>query len=158
MLQRTPDAYLVVGPYDLKTDCLPDKASDLLAVALADLERTLLDPRYYFDWDHYYTPDPYGRCGICVAGGIMAQSIDARPDRLVFLNIRCHPATRLKLHAISSFSNGNVPGGLCHMAMARGEETGRVTGWPIRHHDTSSLKTIIPPMETLITDLRAAGL
>ena len=61
---------------------LPDTMSDLLAAAIKDA-RTL-DPRKYqpscYEW---HTPSDDGPCEICLAGSLMAATLETPPDRLV---------------------------------------------------------------------------
>ena len=58
----------------MKTDTLPDKLSDLLELALDDLETTEKDPRYMIDMGEWHTPTN-GKCMVCLAGAVMAQTI-----------------------------------------------------------------------------------
>jgi hypothetical protein len=57
---------------------LPDKPSDLLEVALRDLEAVEQDPKYRVRMDVWHEPakhinDP---CQVCLAGAVMAKSLE----------------------------------------------------------------------------------
>lgn len=59
---------------------LPDTLSELLSVALDDLEATERDPRYVIDMDDWHCPEA-GKCAVCLAGAVMAKTFDADPER-----------------------------------------------------------------------------
>lgn len=56
-----------------ETTDLPDKLSDLILVALADLEKCERDPRYNIDMDVWHELDGVV-CHVCFAGVVMAQT------------------------------------------------------------------------------------
>lgn len=161
-----PDSDLQVGPYDLTTDCLPDTPSVLLRTALADLECSLLNPRYKFLFSTFHVPyQPHNLCGICVAGGIIAQSENMAPDKYFRGQIDgLHSVTRAKLGAISNFSSGNIALGLARIAtgaqtrIPNKEYEFYLFDWPHRYHNTDDLSILIPQIEFLADDLEAAGL
>jgi len=149
MLQRTDEIAVRVGPYDLSVDCLPDKPSALIRTAVADLERSLLNPRYHFNWQSYHSPSDEC-CGICLAGGVLAQSDGASPSDRVW-SYGHHKNTDRKLNALSCFAAGEISAGLANMGECR-------SGWPHRHHNKNDLGALIPQLDTLIDDLEVAGL
>jgi hypothetical protein len=60
---------------------LPDKPSELLTLALADLESVEKDPRYRVDMGDWHKPYPE-YCSVCLAGAVMAQTINMSPKKL----------------------------------------------------------------------------
>lgn len=60
---------------------LPDKASELIRLAIDDLEKTEKDDRYKINMTRWHVPDyeDYKVCSVCLAGAVMAQSLDANP-------------------------------------------------------------------------------
>lgn len=66
---------------------LPDKPSELLRLALHDLELCEQDARYVvaMHFWHVYDIDSYSRCAVCLAGAVMSQTLgipvdcDAKP-------------------------------------------------------------------------------
>jgi len=57
---------------------LPDRPSELIRVALDDLEKCEADPRY--ETHMYSWHDPHdGKCLVCMAGAVMAKRLGAPP-------------------------------------------------------------------------------
>lgn len=56
---------------------LPDKPSELIRVALQDLEAVENDSRYSVDMDVWHEPDTYTTCYVCLAGSVIAKSLGA---------------------------------------------------------------------------------
>ena len=51
---------------------LPSKLSDVILIALEDLEKAEKSKEYEIDMDDWYKPN--GVCKVCFAGAVMAQS------------------------------------------------------------------------------------
>lgn len=89
---------------------LPDKPSDLIRLALHDLELVEQDPRYKVDmgeWHQSYR----NKCEVCFAGAVIAKSIKANYKK------RLYPAffdddTQQKLLALDSLRTGKIAFGL----------------------------------------------
>lgn len=60
----------------MSTKVLPDKLSDLLELALADLEKAEADPYAEIDMGEWMNDDGE-RCLVCLAGSVMRYSIHA---------------------------------------------------------------------------------
>lgn len=58
---------------------LPDKLSDLIDVALRDLEQVEKDKRYVIDMQAWHSPKG-DACHICFAGAVMAGTLGKAPD------------------------------------------------------------------------------
>lgn len=57
---------------------LPDKLSELIDVALADLEKVEADPLYEVDMGEWHQPRG-PKCSVCFAGSVMAKTCDVDP-------------------------------------------------------------------------------
>lgn len=60
-------------------DRLPDKPSELLLLALEDLQKVESDPRYVVDMGAWHSPN--GKCRVCLAGAVMAGKLGVTPDQ-----------------------------------------------------------------------------
>lgn len=88
-------------------DTLPDKASELLRLAIHDLELCEKDPRYQiFMSDWHYATDYRKECHVCFAGSVMAQSCKIPSN----ITVTPYRSTGLsgKLLALNHFRIGNV--------------------------------------------------
>ena len=66
-------------PIELLKPRLPNKPSELLTVALNDLIKTENDPRYRVDMYIWHDPMGPDSCLVCLAGSVMAQSLETSP-------------------------------------------------------------------------------
>ena len=93
-----------------KARALPDLPSELLIVAMEDLEAVERSERYRIDMGDWHSPssesdDEY--CSVCHAGAVMANSLQAGINRY------CVPSdeverTKNKLRAINEIREGNI--------------------------------------------------
>ena len=89
---------------------LPDKASDLIDLALDDLEKCEKDPRYKIDMKEWHTL--YGQtCLVCLAGSVMAQTLQVQLD-FTFCENRLDKNTEEKLDGLDWFRTGGIEAGL----------------------------------------------
>jgi hypothetical protein len=82
---------------------LPDKTSELLEVALRDLEACEADPKYrvaMHTWHHYLTPEDV--CLVCLAGAVMAKSLDVAYNHTRNPTFVGDEATRRKLFLLEN--------------------------------------------------------
>jgi hypothetical protein len=90
---------------------LPDKLSDLIEVALADLEKVEKDPIYKVDMHKWHDPMPDAEgqpvCLVCLAGAVMAKTLEA-PEFLDSHPGRFDEKTALKLSALNFIRRGWV--------------------------------------------------
>lgn len=98
---------------------LPNKPSELLMVALSDLEAIEKNPTYSIDLTILHSPLNHRwlngdtRCAVCLAGAVMAQTLKVKPDINVPLNRRfLSKDTYQKLKAIDYFRQGQISEGL----------------------------------------------
>jgi len=139
---------------------LPDKMSDLLALAARDLRAVEEDSAYRVDMSDWHFPDPYtGQCEVCMAGAVLAVTVGVDPQE-EFVPDTMTLDLHKKMLAINSLRMGNV-----HKASftLRGTETAREAarladldrGMSDYHIDREAF---FADVEKLIQDLRQAGL
>lgn len=58
---------------------LPDKPSEIMRLALADLRSCKSDDTYKINMGTWHTPLLNGRCSVCLAGAVMAKTLKADP-------------------------------------------------------------------------------
>jgi hypothetical protein len=58
----------------------PEKLSDLIELALGDLEKVEKDERYRVDMEAWHTP-LNGKCRVCLAGSVIAQTFLTPVDK-----------------------------------------------------------------------------
>lgn len=89
---------------------LPNKPSALIRLAVHDLELTMQDKEHYkIDMDDWHQPN--GKCSVCFAGGVMAQSLKQSPFSSVVPS-DFDMNTHIKLLAINEFREGYICNGL----------------------------------------------
>lgn len=83
---------------------LPKVPSELLTVALQDFKAVLADPDYSIDMGTWYYPVRATECKVCLAGAVMAKTLDVS-SRLETLpdDTDCP----LELKALDDFRTGN---------------------------------------------------
>lgn len=94
---------------------LPNKASELLRLAINDLELIEKDERYSIDmntWHIYNNED--NKCAVCLAGSIIAKTLNYNILKLFnFSNFSEN--IHEKLEALNEFKNGNIIWGLARL-------------------------------------------
>ena len=91
---------------------LPDKPSELIRVALADLAKCQADERYEINMEEWHRPQSRSngyefKCLICFAGAAMSQSLGAAPDIKAWPEDFDDPDRR-RLLALDAFREGYV--------------------------------------------------
>ncbi len=103
---------------------LPDLPSELLALALNDLELVeAQSDTYRVFMGSWHEPSiPTGKkCSVCMAGAIMACSLRADPEMRYLPRDFCQDTER-KLHAIDLFRMGYVTRGFHEMGLKGGRD------------------------------------
>ena len=142
---------------------LPDKPSDLIEVALGDLEKAELSPHYAVEMSDWHNPEE-DECNVCLAGSVMAFSLNANP--LSTLGPSFFGEHENKLLALDSFRVGNMVDGIFDATNGKyeGKEIRamlREVGYedyrniPEYHRDPQLFKN---SMKTMVDDLRSVGL
>ena len=100
----------------VKLTKLPDKLSDLIDLALSDLEKARNDPRYEINMSAWHRPlkepnalYPFtaGKCLVCLAGSVMAFSLGADSQQDKFPKDYDEDTCR-KLNALDAIRLGEV--------------------------------------------------
>lgn len=91
---------------------LPDKPSELIRLALADLEKVEADPAFEIDMDVWFIRRRLRPvCAVCQAGAVMAMTLNAERTREHYPR-QWDQDTALKLLALNDFRAGWVHDGL----------------------------------------------
>lgn len=102
---------------------LPNKASDLIEAALADLIKCERSPKYTINMEDswhdpdggkdnpWYDPADGDKCEVCLGGSVMAQSLGAE-HKLKYMPGEFGVRLAKKLHALDDFRSGDVGYGL----------------------------------------------
>ena len=144
---------------------LPDKPSELIRVALADLAKCELDPRYRINMGTWHKPTDTeeAECMVCLAGAVMAKSLGA-PMSMKYTPSVYAPddVSTQKLYALDLFRTGEVIA-----ACERLESCGAIDSADLARLDISDERmshyeaheeAFKREMEGLAADLEANGL
>lgn len=108
---------------------LPEKPSDLITLALDDLEKVEADPLYSVEMGTWHEPNSGGWhgkppvCEVCFAGAVMAKTLPVREDHIQIRSMsEFSNYTRCRLYALDSFMRGDINAGLGHMQLSLPEE------------------------------------
>ena len=144
------------------TTQLPDKPSELIRVALADLEKCEADKRYAIYMGRWHEPlndvvrtgvDGHV-CAVCLAGAVMAQSLGTPVEASAEpVALKSHDIVN-KLYALDDFRIGDIEDGLSTMCSTIGRGFGdrQITPYEV---DAAQFKA---DMRQLADDLEGAGL
>lgn len=132
---------------------LPDKPSELLKVALEDLQKCERDYRYRIRMIVWHHPLEDGTCLICMAGAVMAQRSDCGPMHDVE-PADFNPETRNKLMAIDAFRLGECANAFAWMGLS--SDDGIDFNRSIIQYATGPV-SFKADISQLIKDLKAAG-
>jgi hypothetical protein len=141
---------------------LPDKLSELLELAMRDLEAVEADPRYRVDMSHWHEPRRDSEfCLVCLAGAVMAKTLRLRPTtRVQGLHARFGYNIGLKLRALDRLRRGEVVVALKTLALVSEDEVEEVGAAldllpPHYSDDPAGFRTA---MADLVAELRGRGL
>lgn len=98
-----------------KKNTLPDKPSELIRVALFDLEACERDPLYRVEMDDWHAPKN-GVCEVCLAGATLAKRFNAPRDEHLDPGDFGNDVEE-KLYALNEFRVGFVASGLGDMGL-----------------------------------------
>lgn len=96
---------------------LAKKPSDLIRQAIHDLERAEIDPRYSVKMSFWHQ-ELHGCCAVCIAGAVMAFSLDASLYSRMSPSSYSHNYIWSRLHALDDFRSGHIRMGLVMMDLA----------------------------------------
>lgn len=121
----------------MKTTTLPDKPSELILVALADLEAVEKDPAYTVDMAKWHRFEG-GTCFVCLAGAVLAKTVGLYPQETVGPH-SVKTEISDKMRALDSFRTGDVAGGLWYLE-AEGEGIQSSMTVPLYDSDPAGFK------------------
>lgn len=90
---------------------LPKKLSSLAKIAIGDLVKAERSSRYQIVMDTWHSP-AIGRCSVCLAGSVIAFSLDKQPDRRYLPEDTDFPN---QLYALDKLRKGHVADALENM-------------------------------------------
>ncbi len=132
---------------------LPDKPSELIRLALNDLALCAADPNYSIEMYEWHKPRDDGVCQVCLAGAVMAKSLNARPTAELYPH---HFPDRQKIKALDDFHDGLV----CRALDQLGQDLSK-WGHGARNREITPYRTdsvaFTADMRQLADDLEAAG-
>ena len=89
---------------------LPGTPSNLIRLALEDLEKVRKDSRYEIDMNQWHSPNIYNsRCSVCLGGNVIAKSLDTYS---IYHAPHDFPKESLALKALDNFRQGYLCEGL----------------------------------------------
>jgi hypothetical protein len=135
---------------------LPDKPSALIRLAIKDLEAVEKNPAYRIDMGAWH--EPYdGKCSVCLAGAVIAQTCKIKNDRYIYPNRDVFgKSTTNKLMALDDFREGSVYGGLTGCGVAE-ERALKFKDWNVVSY-IDHPKEFKSQMRRMATNLKRAGL
>ena len=135
---------------------LPDKLSDLILVALEDLEKAEASRRHEVRMAHWHEQQ-HGmgdnKCFVCFAGGVMAFSLNAPAGETVH-TVHWGEAIRDKLYALNQVRIGAVQQALELMGHQKSNWPNEIRRTPMYELDAQGFKRC---MHDLAGRLEAAG-
>lgn len=145
------------SPY-YKFPTLPDTPSELLLIALKDLESVENNESYIVDMGTWHSPTLRDNnvCHVCLGGAVIAGTLKIDPSFLLYVDsFENHPDIVKKLLALDSFKEGHVDAGLNYLKVDRPN--------PIKYKYFMRSYQIDPidwkeGMRKIVTDLQQVGL
>lgn len=131
-LLEAPEVRLLGGLLDLSQEENPmktlkkyKKLSTLLRIALKDLSKAERSKKYVVNMGQWHSPDLQGRCHVCLAGAVMANSLEVPIDRSASPEI-CRDeldsngvSDAEKLYALNHVRSGDMVAALYNLSVDR---------------------------------------
>lgn len=136
---------------------LPGRPSRLIRRALRDLREVERSPDYEVDMGEWHTPSHDGTCAVCLAGSVMAISLELAVDELATPGHGdMSRRDSCKLEALDEFRVGHVARGL--LAMSRDWPVGVPSELDVPEYDEDEPGPFHHAMQNMADLLREAGL
>lgn len=129
------------------------KPSELIRLALGDLEKCENDSRYGINMSTWHSLDETGLCEVCLAGSVMAQTLNYSPKDNIFDVCSIPDGWGQRLVALDYFRKGMIEGGLRLMGLKSDKYLDRMI-YPYRQDRDNFQKN----MKQLANDLEENGL
>lgn len=95
---------------------LPDKPSELIRVAIKDLQACRLDSKYIIRMDNTWHDGEFEDvCSICLAGAVMAKTFGLSPYSNLSPSYFRISGEDNKLYSLDAFRGGDVKGGMLRL-------------------------------------------
>ena len=133
---------------------LPNLPSDLILLALEDLEMAEQNKKYRVSMERWHFPMEDQPCSVCLAGAVMAMSLDANPAKDYIPCDFDHEGD--KLRALNEFRIGEVRSGLRSMGYDV-DDNEEIEDVPITHYAVSHTQ-FKADMRALANTLKENGL
>lgn len=132
---------------------LPDKPSELIRLALADLAQCAADPNYRIDMGEWHKPR-HGVCHVCLAGAVLAKSLNV--PGAAELYPKDFPENSKKITALNDLRQGDVCRALdaLDLDLSNWGDTTPARDITQYHRDPGAF---MADMRQLADDLEAAG-
>lgn len=113
----------------MSMETLPDKPSELILLALGDLEKCEKDDKYAIDMSNWCCPDwkDPNICCVCFAGAVMVQTLGIKIESGSYERFPWETDFESKLLALDNFRSGHVNRGLQGMGLKP------ILGLDVRH-------------------------
>lgn len=87
---------------------LPENFSDFVELAVEDLKKCIVDPRYEINIGSWHEPSKYGTCIVCLGGAVLAQSFHM-PRHVSFFSLESIDQGLMnRLDALDLLANGRI--------------------------------------------------
>lgn len=134
-----------------KSPKLPDKPSQLIRVALRDLEKCERSKKYKIDMDMWYSPN--GVCKVCLAGAVLAQTLKFKSSEHLSLygnDCGLSDDTRNKMSAIDGFRCGGIQYGLSEIGRKCGPRLPNTMAVEDYHFNKAAFKRDMRKMAAML--------
>ena len=135
---------------------LPDKLSDLILVAIADLTKAERSPRYRIDMATWHRPN--AQCAVCLAGAVMAFTLRIPKEQHILPDHTSTKHSRSKLLALDEIRCGRVRWALNTMGIKPPPEISVVLPMPSYAADAPGRRKFKAALRPIARHLREHGL
>lgn len=134
---------------------LPKVPSQLIEIALEDLEKCERSPDYEIDMGHWFYMSASRCCYVCLAGAVMATRLGALESAVTCLISEDFPANTAQLTAINSLRVGSVRFTCSYLEIEMPESLAETYPITTYEKDSTAFKR---DMRELAETLKAAGI
>ena len=141
-------------------DRLPELPSAFLRLAITDLRSIIDNPAYEIYMNSWHEPalnSKYGKCAVCLAGAVMANTLDVPIQKAVapYEDKYFTPHDSKRLDALDSFRSGRISDGLIRLNLDL--PSSLPSSLPISKYDPDAPEVFIGEMEDLVVSFEAVN-
>jgi hypothetical protein len=140
---------------EIIVDTLPNKPSELLTLALADLAKVERSKRYKVNMSNWHVPIRTDLCQVCLGGSVLAKSLNY-PFNLEFKTNLVPDSVIEKVVALNRFRVGDVSRALMHLGY--GADTYNAFTWLYAPEYADDKKAWRKVMRGIVRDLKKLDL